>query len=183
MKFITSAFFNLFSEYLVKLNWRADRVTNFKLVNTFIYRIIMDHFFGICNIGWQWFIPTNGKNGITSSFSHLYLSGTFLFYFSNSIIFFPAWSYNTHHVLYEFLLDIHRHQPLNQGFFFFGFVDNSFIIVLMLRIVLFLLVIIICVLRGFQIFYRIISISMWRIISFSTWSIFRFSVIIICLVS
>ena len=105
----------------------------------------------------------------------------FLFYFFNPIIF-PARSNNTYHILYDILFVIHRNQPFNQCFLFFGFVSNIFITVLMLQNFLFLFVIIICVRHGFHIFYRIISISTWRIILISTWSICSFMIIIIYLV-
>ena len=112
----------------------------------------------------------------------IYLCLKFLFYFSDSISFFPAQSNNIYHVLYGILFKIHRHQPFNQCFLFFSFVDNTLITVLMLQIILFVFVIIILILHGFQIFYWIILISTWRIIFISTWSICSFSIIIFCLV-
>ena len=61
--------------------------------------------------------------------------------------------------MYGILFEIHRHQPFNQCLLFFIFVDNTFIAVLMLQILLFLFVVIIYVIHGFQIFYRIILIN------------------------
>ena len=133
----------------------------------------------ICNIDWQWFTPTNWINGITPSVSNLSLPGFGLILFPQFYHLPPGKSnYN-----YPILSEIHRHQPFNQCFFSFGFVDNTFITVSMLQIILSVFVIIICVSHGFQIFYRIILISTWRIIFISTWSICSFRIIIICLVS
>ena len=136
----------------------------------------------ICNKCWRWFTPTNGINGITSSVPHLSLPGTFVFYFSISIIS-TALSNNTYHKFYDILFEIHKHQPFNRCLLFFGFVDKSFITMLMLQIILVVLVIIICVLFYFHIFYRIISISKWHIIFIITWIICTFRIIITCLVS
>ena len=64
----------------------------------------------IRNIGWGWSTPTNGINGIKSSVYHLSLPGTFYFLFP-IISFFPAWSNNTYHILYDFFwkfVDINR---------------------------------------------------------------------------
>ena len=133
----------------------------------------------VFNIGWHLFTPTNG---ITLSVSHLSLSGTFLFYFSGYILF-PARSNNIYHTLYDILFEIRRHKQFNQCFLFFGFVDNTFINVLMLQTIIFLFFVIVCVLHGFHILYIIIPISTWCIIFISTWSICIFRIIIICLVS
>ena len=82
-------------------------------------------------------------------FPNFSFPGTFLFYFSNSLIF-PR-------TKYDILFEIHRHQPFNRCLFFFGFVDNSFTSVLMLWILLFIFVIVICVFHYFHIFYRIVE--------------------------
>ena len=106
-----------------------------------------------------------------------------LFWFIFPILsFFPAQSNNTYHVLYYILSEIHRHQHFNQCCLLFGFFNNSFITVLVLRILLFLFVIVVCVLLYLQIFYRIVLISAWYIIFISTYSIFTYSIMIICLV-
>ena len=105
----------------------------------------------IRNIGLIWVTPNNIINGITSSVSHLSFPGTFLFYFpilSST----PTGSNNIYHILYDILFEIHGHQPFNQCFFLFSFVDNSFITVLILQIILFVFVIIICVILEFHIF-------------------------------
>ena len=137
----------------------------------------------ICHKGRQWLTPTNGINWIISRVPHLSLPSTFyfIFQFYHSP---PARSSNIYHILYNILFEIHRHQPFNQFFFFFfGFVEKTFITVLMLRIMLFLFIIIIGFFLGFYSFYRIISISTLRIIFIITWSIFSFRIIILCLVS
>ena len=136
----------------------------------------------LCNISWRWLTPANCINVITSSVSHSTFHGTVYFLFT-ILSFFPARSNNTYHIFYSMIFEIHRYQPFNQRLFFFGCVDNSCTTVLILRILLFVLVIIICVLFYFHIFYRIVYISTWHIILFSMWSISTFRIIIICLVS
>ena len=109
----------------------------------------------------------------------------------------PKRSNNIHHISYNMMFEIHRHQPFNQWFFFFGCVYNTFITwiiysfriintfitVFMLRSTLFVFVIIIGIFYVSHIFNIIISISMWRIIFISTWSICSFRIIIIFIVS
>ena len=107
----------------------------------------------------------------------------FLFFIFLLVSFSPAQGNNIYHILYYFLLESNWHQPFNKCWLFFLFVDNSFITVLMIQIVLFLFVIIIFVLHGFHIFYRIILISTRGIISIITWSICKFRTIIIFPVS
>ena len=169
-----------FSEYLVKVKWRVNHITNCKFINTFIYKKWWTVLLEICKIYWRLYIPNDVNNGIILSVSYLYLPGS---YFTLSFQFYhsptPAWSKNTYHILYDFLLEIHSHQLSSQCFLFFGFVDESFITVLMSWIVLFVFAIIIFVLHGFHIFYSIISISTWHIIFISTWSIYIFRMIII----
>ena len=148
-----------------------------------------------CNIGRRWLNPNIGTSGIIACISHLSCTVTFLFYFSNSIIFFTQ-SNNIYHILYYTVFEIHSHQPFNQFFLLFGCLDNTFItqtiwsfriintfiIVLKFRMFLFVFVIIITIFCFFHFCNRIISTSMWRIILFRLWSICSFRVIIIFLV-
>ena len=80
----------------------------------------------IYNIGWLWFTPTTGISRMISGVSHLSFTDTFYFIFP-ILSFLPPRSNNIYHILYYMMFEIHRHQPFNQCFFFFGCVANTFI--------------------------------------------------------
>ena len=55
----------------------------------------------------------------------------------------PTQSNNIYYILYDILFEIHIHKPFNKYFLLFGFVDNTFITMLMLQILLFVFVVLI----------------------------------------
>ena len=79
---------------------------------------------------------------------------------------------NIYHILYDILFEIHRHKPFNQWFFLFVCVDNTFITVLMLRIIFFVLFIMICLVSQWLRYRRKWRYVWWKALIFLDFKVF-----------
>ena len=76
---------------------------------------------------------------------------------------FTAWTNSTYHITYYFKSEMHSHQLFNKFFLLFSFVDNIFITVMNLWIIIPLFFINIFVIIELKILYRIFIIVLWSL--------------------
>ena len=101
--------------------------------------------------GRQWFTPNNGNNGTTSQYPHLHLVEIFILS-SKFYNLFLAWTDSTYHIINDFNWKINWHKKISQWFFFFSFVDHTFITFRSFWIIFFVLIIFIFILLTFRLF-------------------------------